>query len=95
MKLEEIGSRVEKDGESYRVIYEIGEYSDVCKYVSYKPMSKFNRGPILLMTECEMGDIIEYFYKNGGITSEDYTEVNMKIRFDSLYRLNRYIEEGK
>lgn len=95
MKLEEIGSRIEREGEFYKVIYEVGEYSGVCKYVTYKPLSKFNRGPILLMTECEMGDIIEYFHKKESLTSENYTEVNMEIRFDSLYRLNRYIEEGK
>lgn len=83
-------------GESgqYVVEYVNGEYSGVCKYVEV-PGNKFQPGPVLLMTECEMGDVIEWRHKMCPLTTEEFTEVNMYIRFDSLYRVMDHVSGGK
>jgi hypothetical protein len=34
----------------------------------------------LIMTGCDMGDVIEYIYQTRGLTEKDFDEVNMIIR---------------
>jgi len=42
--------------------------------------SKPIRQKFIIMTSCEMGDVIEYIYQTRGLTSEDFNEVSLLIR---------------
>jgi hypothetical protein len=34
----------------------------------------------MVMTGCEMGDVIEYIYQTRGLNENDFNEINMLIR---------------
>lgn len=91
--LKDFPSRVENNGDMYRVIYEQGEYSGMCEYKLFqmsgtsKPISQ----RVLLMTSCDMGDIIEYVHKKTPLCSDNFKGVNMEIREDSRRRVEEYL----
>ena len=43
---------------------------------SIKPIKQ----KFIIMTGCDMGDIIEYIYQKRGLSEKDFNEVNMLIR---------------
>jgi hypothetical protein len=94
--LEKFSTSVSGQNGTFTVQYENGEYKGYCKYVSF-PKTKYQKDPIYLLTECEMGDVIEWRHKNSPLTSDELTEVSMEIRFHSLYTLTNYlhIPDGK
>ena len=75
----------------YRVIYTNGNYSGSCTYVETKPQSKFQSGKVYLLTNSEMGDVIEYIHKKTPLTSDDFNGVQMGIREHSLNSLLSYL----
>ena len=48
------------------------------------------RQNVLMMTKCDMGDIIEYIYQTRGLTDKDFNEVNMLIREHSLSKVDTF-----
>jgi hypothetical protein len=57
-------------------------HSGSCTYESHqmKGISKPIIQNFLIMTGCDMGDVIEYIYQTRGLSEKDFDEVNMIIR---------------
>jgi hypothetical protein len=43
----------------------------------------------LIMTGCDMGDVIEYIYQTRGLTEKDFDEVNYSIREHSRSQVEK------
>lgn len=69
----------------------IEEYSGTCIYNKYKPLSKFQKGDILQLTECNMVDIVKYINEKSPLNEGDFLDLQMEIRIDSLDKLKEYI----
>ena len=68
----------------YRVTYIHEEYSGTVDYVKYELDTRLMKGKdIYLMTNSEMGDIIEIIHQHKPLSSEDYDDLNMEIRLHS------------
>ncbi len=82
--IEEFVCTVTKDNRTITVTYCHPTYSHsgTCIFESHQTMgiSKPIRQKFIIMTECNMGDIIEYIYQTRGLTSDDFNEVNQLIR---------------
>ena len=94
--LNNFSTEVVKVGEKYIVNYSYEQYTGVCEYnhvslpVQRKPISQ----KILLLTACEMGDIIEKINIDSPLSSEDLTRMTMEIREHSLQCVEDYIMLG-
>ena len=90
---ETIPSTVQHCENSYRVLYEINDFTGYCDYRvfkmsgSTKPISQ----TIHLLTHVDMGDIIEYVHKKTPLCSDNFSEVQMTIREDSKRRLLEFL----
>jgi len=87
-------STVQHCENSYRVLYEINDFTGYCDYRvfkmsgSTKPISQ----TIHLLTHVDMGDIIEYVHKKTPLCSDNFSEVQMTIREDSKRRLLEFLQ---
>ena len=88
--LKDIPHTIQQVEDKFQVIYEIGNFSGYCEYVLYetKGVNKPIKQRVWLMTTSDMGDIIEYLHKKSPLSSEDFSNINMLIREDSLEKLN-------
>jgi hypothetical protein len=84
------------EGEKYIVNYSYEQYTGVCEYnyVSLPGQRKPISQKILLLTACEMGDIIEKINIDSPLSSEDLTGMTMEIREHSLQCVEDYIMSG-
>jgi len=91
--LDKIPTVIFQNGEKIEVRYREGEFTGVCVYenVIMKGTSKPLKQKVLLLTECEMGDIIEYLHKKSPMSEKDFNSVTMGIREDSLRRVNKFL----
>lgn len=89
--LKDIPHTIQQIEDKFQVIYEIKNFSGYCEYVLYetKGVNKPIKQKVWLMTHSDMGDIIEYLHKKSPLSSEDFSNINMLIREDSLEKLNR------
>ena len=78
--LEEFKTEVVVSETVYIVNYFNGNFSGSCHYVSSPIRSKYQVGPIYLLTQCEMGDVIEYIHKKNPLCSEDLEKLQYHIR---------------
>lgn len=82
--IEEFVCTVTKDNRTITVTYCHPTYSHSgsCVFETHNMMgtSKPIRQKFIIMTSCEMGDVIEYIYQTRGLTSEDFNDVNLLIR---------------
>jgi len=90
--LEKFSTSISGQNGTYSVLYENGEYKGYCKYTTL-PKTRYQKDPIYLLTDCDMGDVIEWRHKISPLSSDEITEVNMEIRFHSLYTLTKYLGE--
>jgi hypothetical protein len=44
----------------------------------------------IVMTGCDMGDIIEYIYQKRGLSEKDFNEVNMLLREHSREKVDTF-----
>lgn len=91
--LENFSTTISGNNNTYVITYKKGEYEGTCTYVRY-PSTRIQPGPILLMVECDMGDIIEHAHKISPLSSEDMDRVNMEIRGHSLIILEDYLKSN-
>ena len=88
--------QVHQSGDTVSVLYEYQSFSGSCTYQEHT-MKRTNK-PIyqrfFILTECEMGDVIEYIHKNSPLSSEDFQKVNLTIREHSLSTLNKELKTG-
>ena len=94
--LNNFSTEVVKVGEKYIVNYSYEQYTGVCEYnhVSLPGQRKPISQKILLVTACEMGDIIEKINIDSPLSSEDLTRMTMEIREHSLQCVEDYIMLG-
>ncbi len=78
----------------YNIQYQIDNRIGSCVYNKYKPLSRFQQGDIIQMTECNMVDIISYLNEKSPLNDGDLINLQMEIRTDSLARLKNYISSG-
>lgn len=89
-------TEVVKEGDKYIVNYSYEQYTGVCEYnhVTLPGQRKPISQRVLLLTACEMGDIIEKINIDSPLSSEDLTGITMEIREHSLQCVEDYISLG-
>ena len=91
--LEDYKTTIEKNENIYKVHYENGLFKGTCEYKEL--MLSGNKKPIsqrcLLLTHCEMGDIIEDINNKQSLTSEDFHDVSMDIRNHSYEKVKEFM----
>ena len=93
--LNKFSTRVEEDNNNYIVIYERDMFKGECKYVGKSGMSKIQPRKIYLLTETDMGDVIEFIHKESPLSSDDHNDLQMYIREHSLAILNSHLHQNK
>lgn len=93
--LEDYKTTIEKKDNIYKVYYEKNNFKGTCEYKEL--MLSGNKKPIsqrcLLLTHCEMGDIIEDINNKQSLTSEDFHDVSMDIRNHSYEKVKEFMSE--
>lgn len=91
--LEDFITEVSKVNEEYVVKYSKGEYKGECRYkmLQLTGINKPIRQTPMLLTKCDMGDIIEKLHLKHTLSSEDFHSLSMDIREHSLKRLNEFL----
>ena len=90
-----INHHIEPDNnDRYTIIYSTPTYSGYCIYQITKPLSRFQQGDIIQMTECNMVDIVKYINEKSPLNDGDLITLQMEIRTDSLSRLKTYLSSG-
>ena len=89
--LEKFSTEITESEGCYIVTYSHGLFEGTCKYVEKSGMSKIQPRGILLLTESDMGDVIEYIHKKSPLSSEDHNDLQMFIRDHSLGVLQDHI----
>ena len=94
--LNNFNTEVVKHGDKYIVNYSYEQYTGVCEYnhINFPGQRKPMNQRVLLLTECEMGDIIEKINRESPLSSEDLTRMTMEIREHSLQCVEDYIMLG-
>jgi hypothetical protein len=94
--LSDFETEVIKDGDKYIVNYSKDNYTGTCQYnyVSLPGQRKPISQKVLLLTSCEMGDVIEKINKDFPLSSDDLTGVTMNIREHSLQCVEDFISMG-
>ena len=94
--LNNFSTEVVKVGDKYIVNYSYEQYTGVCEYnhVLFPGQRKPLKQRVLLLTSCEMGDIIEKINMDSPLKSEDLTGITMEIREHSLQCVEDYITMG-
>jgi len=75
------------------VNYVIDNYTGSCTYNKYKPLSRFQQGDIIQLTECNMVDIVKYINEKSPLNEGDFLDLQMEIRFNSLDKLKEYLKQ--
>lgn len=78
--LSDFNTTVENNGDIYKVFYYTDSHSGTCTYQKYKPLSRFQQGNIIQMTECNMVDVIAYINKKSPLNEGDFLDLQMEIR---------------
>jgi hypothetical protein len=93
--LTDINHHIEPDNnDRYTIIYSTPSYSGYCIYQITKPLSRFQQGNIIQMTECNMVDIISYINDKSPLNEGDLINLQMEIRTDSISKLKDYLSSG-
>lgn len=89
-------TEVVKEGDKYIVNYSCEQYTGVCEYnhINFPGQRKPMNQRVLLLTECDMGDIIEKINIDSPLSSEDLTGITMEIREHSLQCVEDFISMG-
>jgi hypothetical protein len=94
--LNNFSTEVVKVGDKYIVNYSYEQYTGVCEYnhINFPGQRKPISQRVLLLTSCEMGDIIEKINIDSPLSSEDLTGITMEIREHSLQCVEDFISMG-
>lgn len=89
-------TEVVRVGDKYVVNYSYEQYTGMCEYnhVLFPGQRKPISQKVLLLTECNMGDIIEKINIDSPLSSEDLTGMTMEIREHSLQCVEDFIMYG-
>jgi hypothetical protein len=92
--LSNIPTTIQDINDIYIVNYIIDQYSGTCIYNKYKPISRFQYGDILQLTECNMVDIVKYINEKSPLNEGDLINLQREIREHSLSTLKHYLSSG-
>jgi hypothetical protein len=94
--LNNFDTEVVKVGDKYIVNYSYEQYTGMCEYnhILFPGQRKPISQRVLLLTECDMGDIIEKINIDSPLSSEDLTSITMEIREHSLQCVEEFIMLG-
>ena len=78
----------------YVVTYIKGDYSGVCVYekVEKVGMNKPIRQTILILTESNMGEVIDYWNLKSPLSEENYNDVTQAIRIHSRQMVEEFLQ---
>ena len=95
MYLEDFSTRISLTEHGYDVIYSEGEFTGTVSYVRYvSEIGRVMKGkPVYLMTNSNMGDIIECVHQKSPLSSEDFNTMNMEIRTHSRNLIDEFISQ--
>jgi hypothetical protein len=97
MYLKNFSTSVDKKGEDYIVNYEDDSHYGHCIYRSLQLTG--NNKPIrqsaLLMTHCQMGEIIDSINETTPLTDKDHDSLSKEIREHSREVLTNYLSSNK
>jgi len=93
MYLEKFSTSVDKKGDDYIVNYEDDSHYGHCIYKYHQLMGgkKPIRQSVLLMTHCQMGDIIDSINETTPLTEKDHDGLSKEIREHSREVLTNYL----
>ena len=93
MYLDNFKSIVVKEDHIYRVHYFNGEYTGECTYrmVEMGGQRKPIKQKVLILTDTEMGDVIEGVHKLKGLSENDFKDLDMEIRVHSRKMVEDFI----
>ena len=93
MYLNKFSTSVDKKGEDYIVNYEDDSHYGHCIYRSIQltGSNKPIRQSVLLMTHCQMGEIIDSINETTPLTEEDHDGLSKEIREHSREVLTSYL----
>lgn len=80
-----ICTKTEENG-NINIMYSLSGVTGTCQYrkVEMKGQNKPFIQKFYVMTQCDMGDVIEYIHKVRGLSEKDFDEVNLVTRNHSL-----------
>ena len=95
MYLDDFSTRISLTEHGYDVIYSEGEFTGTVSYVRYvSEIGRVMKGkPVYLMTNSDMGDIIECIHHKTPLSSEDFNKMNMEIRTHSKNIITEFISQ--
>jgi len=92
MYLNDFNTQVTQNDTLFKVIYSYGNFSGTCEYELYRPGNRIKQ-EVLLLSNVEMGDIIEKIHMDSPLTSDDLTDMSMSIRNHSLKCVEDFISD--
>ena len=92
MYLNDLKTRVTKEGDRYTVIYYLNDKNGMCIYEERQPLSMYQPRPIHVLTEVSMSDIIGELNNISPLKEEDLPILQMEIREDSLNRIKESLQ---
>jgi hypothetical protein len=92
MYLNDFNTEVTQNNTLFKVIYSNGNFSGVCEYELYRPGNRIKQN-VLLLSNVDMGDIIEKIHMDSPLTSDDLTDMSMSIRNHSLKCVEDFISQ--
>jgi UDP-2,3-diacylglucosamine pyrophosphatase LpxH len=94
MILNEFDIVVTNESPKYTVTYILGDYSGVCVYekVEKVGVNKPIRQSILILTESNMGEVIDYWNLKSPLSEESYNEVSQTIRTHSRQMVEEFLQ---
>ena len=97
MYLKKFSTSVDKKGDDYIVNYEDSTHYGHCIYRSLQltGSNKPLRQSVLLMTHCQMGEIIDSINETTPLTEEDHDGLSKEIREHSREVLTSYLSSNE
>ena len=92
MYLNDFNTEVRQNDTRYSVTYSYGNFSGVCEYELYRPGNRIKQ-EVLLLSNVDMGDIIEKIHMDSPLTENDLTDMSMSIRNHSLKCVEDFISQ--
>ena len=92
MYLNDFNTEVRQNDTKFSVIYSYGNFSGVCEYELYKPGNRIKQ-EVLLLSNVDMGDIIEKIHMDSPLSENDLTDMSMSIRNHSLKCVEDFISQ--
>jgi hypothetical protein len=92
MYLNDFNTEVRQNDTKFSVTYSYGNFSGTCEYELFKSGKRIKQ-EVLLLTNVDMGDIIEKIHMDSPLSENDLTDMSMNIRNHSLKCVEDFISD--